>query len=1008
MLLKSSGNTWLLGLFALQLMACGGSGSGGGGDGGSEKSNNAPTIVGSVSNAEEDKAFLFTPVVADEDNDPLQVTVSSLPGWLSYNSSSYSISGTPSTADLGQSQEITYSVSDGKESSQLQFRIQVDYNNLKQALRTGDHSYVNNPNEYIDSANNAVSSATVAAQALKIELFNLAANGQAKGDSSSLADVSWNPTHDAAHLATTFGLNHVLLESNATSTDGYDVYKRNLAIMGEQAGDNRNARFLAFGGNPMRNSYRDETSVNADMHQLLENGLGWLAGRRDFSSSPLRVVMAQMSQGYYFPDQVANRAWLDARYAPQVSYNDAGSCDAANLASCLSSDVDVLVISQVSANEAENPAIVAAVKAWLAAGGSVMYVHNDGGLTSLGRSLLQLLDVGYKADNYWWRLSVDGYDASQSPAAVSANIEAIAALLTRFKDQSFTIDLSACADKSCPPESGFDDQFQAAADQVLDLFKTLDEDKFRLFDDAAYTFQKSVLLLADHYRQQVRYPMDKTDTPMMAFLKSYFADHAIYNLRDINPAQADLGNFSRSDFSHVAATTKQLSLTSKRYFRPAGVYALPGQTVTVTRTDTAAVNTTVFINTQRSGATHQFNDDAYTRPKYLRTSAISIEPGETLRFTSSHGGPVQIGFDVNDQTVSFRFENIGEHPYWNDVADNARFDAALTAGDYDWAEVATSGFVVHSTLEKMRQSISDPRWGNAAGLAAATKRYMSNFPHVLAGFQGPGIDVVPEIHDFASARSWQIDTIDLVKHMNADQATCGYGCSGNPYDAYWSYGPVDHGDLHELGHGLEVGRFRFAGWEGHASTNPYSYYSKSQYYKDSSGEPDCQLLPFASLKQTLMDSRSSADPFAYMQNADLTSWSQGVAIYIQMMMSAQDQGVLEDGWHLLARLHVLYREFRRADDSDESWAAKRDGLGFSQFTRQEAGALNNNDWLSIALSTVLGRDVRNFLNMWGLDVGATAAAQIASFSYPALPMKYFDSTANGYCKDMSPASIGIH
>ncbi len=37
---------------------------------------------------------------------------------------------------------------------------------------------------------------------------------------------------------------------------------------------------------------------------------------------------------------------------------------------------------------------------------------------------------------------------------------------------------------------------------------------------------------------------------------------------------------------------------------------------------------------------------------------------------------------------------------------------------------------------------------------------------------------------------------------------------GNPYDAYWSFSPLGHGDLHELGHGLEKGRFRFSGWEG--------------------------------------------------------------------------------------------------------------------------------------------------------------------------------------------------
>ncbi|MCV5951156.1 hypothetical protein OFN94_40755, partial [Escherichia coli] len=80
-----------------------------------------------------------------------------------------------------------------------------------------------------------------------------------------------------------------------------------------------------------------------------------------------------------------------------------------------------------------------------------------------------------------------------------------------------------------------------------------------------------------------------------------------------------------------------------------------------------------------------------------------------------------------------------------------------------------------------------------------------NYPHVLAGFQGRGIDEVPYIIQYAQNQGWEIANIDMVKHMNADQATCGYGCSGNPYDAYWAFSPLGHGDLHELGHGLEKG-----------------------------------------------------------------------------------------------------------------------------------------------------------------------------------------------------------
>jgi len=101
----------------------------------------------------------------------------------------------------------------------------------------------------------------------------------------------------------------------------------------------------------------------------------------------------------------------------------------------------------------------------------------------------------------------------------------------------------------------------------------------------------------------------------------------------------------------------------------------------------------------------------------------------------------------------------------------------------------------------MVDSMANPMFGANGGtpkeLVDATMRYVHNFPHVLAGFQGAGIDVVDEIHQFATSNNLQVHNLDLIKHMNADQATCGYGCSGNPYDAYWSFSPIGHGDIHE-------------------------------------------------------------------------------------------------------------------------------------------------------------------------------------------------------------------
>ncbi|MGB0847312.1 MAG: ImpA family metalloprotease, partial [Thiolinea sp.] len=568
-------------------------------------------------------------------------------------------------------------------------------------------------------------------------------------------------------------------------------------------------------------------------------------------------------------------------------------------------------------------------------------------------------------------------------------------------DYSFNWD--ACDGENCSAVAGLETDFLDGAEKVRSMMHALDSAKIDLFaTEGSSRLIRLLALLGDKYRQSVVYPMDKKTTADSEFLKSYYADHSVYNYRRINPAQTDMGNFSRSDFSHITPGNKTVSLTSKQYFRSTGAYALPGQTVRVTRQDSSDLTVKVFVNTLRSGATHQWADNGYKRPKYLQSPHFELKSGETIQFTSPYGGPLQLEFSTNDLPVQVYFENVGEHPYWASSADDESFTQKLAAGDYDWAELVTPGFEIHSKLDKMRTSMSDSKWGNAQALAAATMRYMHNFPHVMAGFQGPGIDVVPEIHDFATNKGFTIENLDRVKHMNADQASCGYGCSGNPYDAYWSYSPIGHGDVHELGHGLQGG-MRFSGWENHSMTNHYSYYTKSKYFQTTGTESTCQTLSFEQAFNTLQSSVGQSDPAVYMQENwwDGSNWNKQASMYIQMMMAAQASGALSDGWHLRARLHIIEREFNRADDSESTWLAKRDALGFGNYSLADAKAVYKNaknDWLVIALSTATGKDFRDYLTMWGISFSTTADSQVAAMGYPAIPNSFFISSATGYCR----------
>ncbi len=994
-------------LSALLLGACGG--------GGSETTpppvtvtppvvvtNSAPVISGVAGKAQENLAYSFIPTISDPDGDSLTLTISNKPEWVEFNTTTGELSGTPGASDIGTLENVTISVSDNKVSSELAFNLEVEFNPLEEALRTGKVSLIETELTLLDAALESIEDNKTKFDAAKSQIFSLAANGSV--NANSLSDVSWNPTHDAAVLGTSFGFNDTLFLTNSVSNSNYSVQALNLGLIGET----EKSRYVFLGSNPMRNYQRNTESLNTQMHSVLENIFAWLTKKDDLAVNGINVVTAQLAQNFYFPDQTAVRNWLNEFYPENVKVNDATSCNGVNLSNCISVETDVLIISQVLFEGDDQAEVIKGLQKALDLGVPVLYMHYDGGFTDLGKAIFPMFNVSYKGDNYWRRLQIQAFDGSSIFGKLPTEITAQRDLLNFFKNDNFTADLSLCENNSCPEAHTYYTEFTPGAASIRDEFRNLDASKINIFnkvDADNYRYQKLIILLADKFRENVVYPMDRATTATSTFLKSLFADYTIYNSRLEAPAQLDMGNFSRSDFSHITAGNKTLVMTSKSNFRSTGAYALPGQTFSITRNDSSEVVTKVFVNTLRSGATHLFDENAYSRPKFLKTVEVEVKPNETVSLTSVYGGPIQISFDTNDLPVEFTLQNIGQHPYWQSTADDTSFAAALDKGDYDWAEIATPSFEIHSRMDKMLGSVEE--WGSAAALAENTQNYLHNYPHVLAGFQGPGIDVVPEIHNFANANGLEIQTLDKVKHMNADQATCGYGCSGNPYDAYWSYSPLGHGDLHELGHGLEKGRMRFAGWVVHATTNPYSYYTKTQYFKETGVISECQNIPFKGIFDTVQASISQPDPVQYMQDANLTAWNQSVAIILQVMMSAQAEGKLVDGWNYLPRLHIVEREFSTAVKNESNWNAKREGLGFAGISRAQANAMNNNDWMLIAMSHVLQMDMRDYLTMWGLTHSTEAADHVAARSLEVMPRKFYVSDGRDFCQGLDKTAIAI-
>ncbi len=868
---------------------------------------------------------------------------------------------------------------------------------LEEALKTGDTSHVTDQATYLDAILETISDGRSKYNTAKTELFQLSPDGSLKSD--SLTQLSWDPTHDSGKILPVFPYSSTVIQTNK-ARENHTLAIQPMAAIGE----NEHTRFMAFGTNP----FRHPDSLSPDMHKFLANSLSWLT-KMDFGTASPKVVIAQVDESYYFRDETRTREWLSTRYGDgAVSVNDVDVCDGDALQSCLA-DADLLIISDRHETEEEAVRIRNTVEQAMSNGVPVLYIHRSWGFGTLSGEMLNLLKMRWGGHNYWSRSLVENYNPAELFNALPEDIGATQTMFTHFKNESFTVDLTQCSNHDCPQDSPFAKEFSNGSSSVRNIISGMEKQKLDLFELPENRLEKLFVLLADRWRQEAVFPMDKTKTDKTMFLKSLYADYVNYIHRPHNPVQKDLGNYSRSDFSHITPESRTVNMKAQKNYRSSSTYAIPGQTFKVTRLDTADISTSIQINSVRTGAVHLYDEDGYVRPRFSGASTrLPIASGETLELTSSYGGPIHIYFGGEGADVSFEFENIGSHPYWNGPEDDSTFNTAMIAKDYDWAEFATPHFEITSKTDKFEQTMAHDRVnGDTQSLAAQISKYHHDIPRALGGYTGDGITLNNEVTDFAQAHGLELYQWNGVQHMNADQATCGSGCSGNPYDAWWSFGPLDHGDLHEVGHGLETRRMLFSEWSGHAATNWYSYYPKYRFYKDTGQDSGCQSLPYETLFHDLQASRKQTDPIAYMDARDYNGWSNGAAIMIQMLAATEHENILSDGWMLLPRLHLITRAFQAADNNDETWIEGRDKIGFDSMTRAAALALTDEEWLMIAASHATSRNMSNYFEMWGAILSPAAKDHVSALSLPQMPTQFYAMGEKDHCYAKLGDSIAV-
>jgi len=156
---------------------------------------------------------------------------------------------------------------------------------VDRALRTGSALNVENTNDLLRASLESIETGRTLHQDTLVELFNLQADGSPKIDGTSLTGISWDPTHDASTLISTFGENSTVLYTNAATQSDKNAYQKSIAVIGENP-----SRYMVLGSNPMRNYRRNSASLNTEMHRFLQNSIQWLTNRPDLSTNPFNVV----------------------------------------------------------------------------------------------------------------------------------------------------------------------------------------------------------------------------------------------------------------------------------------------------------------------------------------------------------------------------------------------------------------------------------------------------------------------------------------------------------------------------------------------------------------------------------------------------------------------------------------------------------------------------------------------------------------------------------------------
>lgn len=885
------------------------------------------------------------------------------------------------------------------------------------------------------------------------------------------SSISWHPTHDSITFSSFMPENtFTVLPSNVDGSSASAV--RGLVMASEQ----QNQRYAAMAGN----LFSVNTSAQTDT--LLKNLLGWLTKGAD-KTDGLSIVTAHMpstADSWYFPHNEGIRTWLTTHYPDAHSINAANSCDYSELSNCIDTlKPDLIVISDIDRQSLGFAGIKAAIAKAKAAGIPLLlsnYWRNESPLLSP-----LYLEMGLStAGNYWSKLNADNLSVS-TILAEDKTLGDVKKLLTNLREQRFdTQVLNNCTGNylSCNAPA-FVEAFKAGADWYRSNAETLDINSIDIFSHTNFPLMKAGLLLADKYRSEIDYPIAYSE--FAQWQQALFADWTVSYARSHNLAQPDLGEYvtdsaslSKGSNAHYAypATVSERKTISVPYtgqWTTTGWYALPGQTIKLNRLDNTNANVEIKLNYHRRNTNRAYEQNIYRAPLELTQQRLKLANGQSIEFSTPYGGPIYLYISGSEGALSVdvNAQNVAKHPSimdFSNPAEVAAFNDRIQNSELPHVDLRTDGAEQHLRRDRFMNAIG----GNVPDVNALLNSIVDdhiNSVYTLAGLkiQGKSLsESLPDDVESACRGLFGDDCIDnslhtrtIIQHANYDQnAHCGAGCSGNPWDAAWNISPTGWGDNHELGHNLQTNRLNVQyataansdNWTGYGSRAgensnnifPYVVKWKTHYLRDGNtgtvndGHMDHKDLFYVFMSDAAGTTDTSGKRVVFGANCKVLDvgedrytapWASNayavhngyrMAFYIQMALKAHgmtlsDGTTLSNGFNLFTLLYQHSRIFGKYANNASDWQANRSKLGFDLFPFDSHSVyggktvrdIPGNDFMLVSLSKLTGKDWRSHFDMLGLRYSSLATAQTASNTTSGtMPMGMYELET-----DLPPANM---